>query len=538
MTVYVVDDLTRVRPQDPPQSSSTAILKAARNEYAAFQIVVRAPEGGLAGGSASASALRSEAGDVIPAANVALFREHYVEVVTPSPKSKEGPGWYPDALIPFPTAPFELEGLRNQPLWADVYVPRDAAPGVYSGEVTVTASNEPPVRVPVELTVWDFALPETPSLRSSFGDLGCGVAAQGIDANSLEFRTLQRQYAEALAAHRICPAVPSWLKPRVNRDGTVDAAETDVALTEWMERFHVTGFPLSFQGSDPVGRDRERNVAYFRSIYAYLTSKSWNEYAYVYALDEPNTAEAYEEARQRAKLIHEAQPGIQVLVTEQPTPRDPAWGTLVGSVDLWVPLWPLFDEAAASERLAAGEEMWSYTALCQGAKGHDTPFWQLDFPLMHYRVPAWISWRYGLTGLLYWTGTYWDKTPDVWRNPLTYNDAYNYEGSLFYPANELGAPGFVASMRVKQIRQGMQDYEYIKLLAGTGGKDAADAAVLAVARSWTDWSPDAAGLYAARERIAQAIVEATSTGKTGTASGYRLPKDAGRIRRSRTPRPL
>ena len=360
--------------------------------------------------------------------------------------------------------------------------------------------------MPVELTVWDFTLPDTPSMRSNFGDVRRGVAAQGIDPNSVEFRKVQRLYAEALAAHRICPAVPAWLKPRVTANGTVDAADTDAALREWMEHFHVTGFPVSLQGNDPLGSDRDRNLTYLRSMYAYLKTNGWEGYAYIYALDEPNTAEAYEEVRQRARLIHEAQPGLKVLVTEQPTPQDPKWGTLVGSVDVWVPLWPLFEEGPAAERLAAGEELWSYTALCQGAKGKDTPFWQLDFPLLNYRIPAWINWRYKITGLLYWTGTYWDTTEDVWRNPLTYRDAYNYEGSLFYPGKDAGFLGFVPSMRVKQIRQGMQDYEYFKLLADLGGRDEADAAVLEIARSWTDWKTGAADLEAVRERIAGMIL--------------------------------
>jgi hypothetical protein len=40
----------------------------------------------------------------------------------------------------------------------------------------------------------------------------------------------------------------------------------------------------------------------------------------------------------------------------------------------------MFQEAAAKERLAAGEEIWSYTALCQGSPHDDTPFWELDLP--------------------------------------------------------------------------------------------------------------------------------------------------------------
>ena len=42
MSVYVVDEFARVGPRDRPGAEQAAVLRAARNEYAPFQIVVRA----------------------------------------------------------------------------------------------------------------------------------------------------------------------------------------------------------------------------------------------------------------------------------------------------------------------------------------------------------------------------------------------------------------------------------------------------------------------------------------------------------------
>jgi hypothetical protein len=538
--LYVVNDLMRVRPKDPPGSSRKAILQAARNEYAPFQIVVHGGAKGLKDVDASASTLRGKGGRVIDNRNITLYREHYVEVKTPSPLSKEGAGWYPDALLPFPTngerrpqarfvaTPFEVPPESNQPLWIDLFVPKDAAPGPYSGVVTVTAANEKPAKIPIELTVWDFSLPETPSVRSNFGMVGRSAAAgmsraaawYGIVPNSPEFRKLSREYAEQLAAHRLCPPIPSYLYPIIRDDGSIDPSETHVALKEWMEHFHVTGFPVQLQGKDPLGADRGRNVKYLRAIYEYLRANGWEQLAYIYVLDEPNTREAYETVRQRARFIHETQPGLKVLCTEQPTPQDPDWGTLVGSVDIWVPLWPLLDDEEAAERLGAGDELWSYTAIVQPLgsykdltkppKQRITPFWELDFPLLNYRVPLWINWRYGMKGLLYWSAVFWDKAIDMWMDPLTDNKKFNLEGLLLYPGGDVGAGSFVPSMRLKQIREGMEDFEYFKLLADHGRKDTADQVVRRVARSWTDWDVDPASLYAARAEIANLIQIATS----------------------------
>lgn len=519
INVWVADDLTRIRPQQDVRGPTTATLRAARNEYAPFQLIVRAGADGLKQVRASAGDLSNEAGAVIPARNIALYREHYVEVKAASPRSREGAGWYPDALIPFnagssgpavpfPGAPFDVEADRNQPIWVDLLVPSDAAPGDYQGAITVTAQGKPAASIAVRLTVWDFTLPDRPSMRSNFGALSSRVAKYyKIDTGSQQFRDLERKYADILAAHRLCPPVPSWLRPRVNADGAIDASQTHQGLKDWIERYRLTGYPISLVGSDPLGKDRQRNVTYLRSIYEYLRANGWEQLAYIYVLDEPNTTEAYEEVRQRARLIHEAQPGIKVLCTEQPTPQDAAWGTLVGSVDIWVPLWYLFQEAAGQERLRAGEELWSYTALCQGPKGQETPFWQLDFPLLNYRVPAWMSWRLGVTGLLYWTMVNWDPAIDPWTNPLSYRNSYNYEGLLLFPA-AAAAPGLAPSMRLKQIREGMEDYEYLRMLAARGQKEEADALARRVARSFTDWDADSSSLYAAREELARRILAA------------------------------
>jgi hypothetical protein len=224
--------------------------------------------------------------------------------------------------------------------------------------------------------------------------------------------------------------------------------------------------------------------------------------AYIYVVDEPNSREAYDEVRARSSFVHEVVPGLKVLCTKAPRSQNPAWGSLVGAVDIWAPLWPSFEEAAARSRLSAGEEIWSYTALCQG--GRETPFWELDFPLLNYRIPAWISWRFDITGLLYWSTTNW--AGDVWTNPLTFNSQYNMEGSLLYPGVDAGVQGLVASIRLKEIREGLEDYEYLRILTQRRGRAAAQAIVGKIARTWHDWDTDTRHLMEARAEIARSIL--------------------------------
>lgn len=516
--VYLTDSLTRVFLYDAPKTNQTMSIYAGKNEYESFQIVIYGGDKGIRNVLLSASPLKSKTGATISEKNISLYREHYVEIKSPSPKSPLKPDWYPDALIPlinpytgeplkggrFAGMPFNVEPEKNQPIWVDVYVPVDAQSGEYLGSISIKGDNFSS-EINYKLVVYNFVLPERPLMRSNFGGFGSRMA-QGhkIEVNTELFRLLEYRYSEALAKHLLSPLIPSYLLPGINPDGSIKVDTNSlIKLKKWIDEFHITGFPLRLIGSDTTGKDSERSRRYLQQMYEFLKTNGWEKMAYIYVFDEPNDESAYEQVRQRAKFIHETQPGIKVLCTEQPTTQKPEWGTLVGSVDIWVPLFPLFEEKSATERILAGEEVWSYTALCQGAKGRDTPFWQIDFPLLNYRIFGWISFRYGLNGILYWTTVYWEKAGDVWTNPQTYRN-YNGEGSLFYPGLDVGLDGPVASMRLKQIREGIEDFEYLKLLS-LKNPDRARQLVLQIARSWTDWEKDAEKLYSIRMEIGKAL---------------------------------
>ncbi|MFO7898606.1 MAG: hypothetical protein R6V58_06060 [Planctomycetota bacterium] len=68
--------------------------------------------------------------------------------------------------------PMKIHGRKLQPIptvavpvWVTVDVPKDAAPGEYSGSVTVEAQYADPLEVPVHLAVCDWALPDTKDFK-------------------------------------------------------------------------------------------------------------------------------------------------------------------------------------------------------------------------------------------------------------------------------------------------------------------------------------------------------------------------------------
>ena len=158
-----------------------------------------------------------------------------------------------------------------------------------------------------------------------------------------------------------------------------------------------------------------------------------------------------------------SEPRIRLLCTEQTYPQDSTWGELQGSIDIWCPLFAFFDRSSAAKVLKQGNQLWTYTALCQKAPtyhpefqkvgGLSTFFWQIDFPSLNFRLPFWVIWEDQIKGLLYWSMVHWnDPVRDVWTDPA-FRNRYNGEGYFFYPGTEAGIAGPVASIRLKVLQR-------------------------------------------------------------------------------------
>lgn len=500
----------------------TVVLRCAANEYEPFRVIVRAGVAPLPEVSLNVSELRGPVG-VIAAGNLTLYREHYFNMSAPSPRSTAPAGWYPDALIPFvdpqtgqditeakyDATPYTVEANCNQGYWIDLFVPSNTAAGQYRGTVTVTTAGKQLATVPVQLTVWDFALPDTIAMQSNFGRLGMEVAMKlSIDPGGPTFAEVKDLYIDTMLAHRamLCDLGNIW--PVVKDDGTVDDSATGERLRKLVEEKHVNALRLPFNKRSTLdSTDSEKCKRAYAAYAGYLRQKGWLNLAYMHLMDEPKKAEDYETVRRQAALVKAADPEIRRMCTEQTITSNPNWGNLYGAVNVWCPLWGLFDERTAKERQAAGEELWSYTALCQGKE--KTPFWQVDFPPVSFRAPFWISWHYGIDGFLYWSSVYWGSdtdadVSDVWNKPL-FRDAYWGEGMLLYPGGEVGIKGPAPSIRLKLVREALEDYEYMALAAKRGHKAEVDKIVNRLARSFQDWERDPEAYLKAREQLAGLI---------------------------------
>jgi len=358
--------------------------------------------------------------------------------------------------------------------------------------------------------VRNFTLPPRASLQSKFtgyGETDRATDYLGLAYGNPERPVVARKFNSFLLQHRLSPNTPDGSAPYIDRaTGHIDTRYSDANLRYYLDDMHATGWTIPFAVDwpwpDPAGADRAKALAYLTEITAYLDRNGWLQRSYVELYDEPNSAAAYAAIRDVAALVHLVRPDLRVLVTEQPKTQDPAWGTLDGAVDIWVPLTTLFDEPSVSTALSRGDEVWAYT------EGNAAPAWLIDYPLLDCRVPAWIEWRYGQTGLLYWTPWYWetvnpwDSTASDVRSYGTFND----NGVLVYPGNDAGyTNGPIASLRLKALRDGVEDYDYLKILSDLGESSAAAGEALAIGTSWSAWDQTPAALEAARDLIADRI---------------------------------
>jgi hypothetical protein len=220
-TIWWAEGAYKIFRSDPiPVYKDTLInLFSARNEYEPFLLVLK-PEVRLKNVRIEISDLTNENGKKLSAGNISIKHVEYVNVTKPTDEFGRAASW-PDPL-PLYEGPFTCYRAENHPLWITVYVPETVPVGKFRGKIIVSSGNWQKA-IPLQLNVWNFALPREATMRSSMG-VGFNSIKQyhNLDSED-ELKQLADIYFQVLKECRLNPTTPMELYP----------IKTEIAGMEW-----------------------------------------------------------------------------------------------------------------------------------------------------------------------------------------------------------------------------------------------------------------------------------------------------------------
>jgi len=242
--------------------------------------------------------------------------------------------------------------------------------------------------------------------------------------------------------------------------------------------------------------------------------KGWFDLGHVYAKDElrPEEYDQVIPLYRQALTIAPDMPLMQTYYVNR-TPQE-----LVGIVRVWCAITSVHDEDFLSARRKAGEKTWLY--VCCGPPPPFANFF-IDEPGIDHRLLFWQAWQHDCTGLLYWETNYWSgmmplkpgdpRWPAVpWNQEqvATYREyKVNGDGFLIYPGPDWTP---IPSVRLENIRDGIEDYEYLWLLRDRDPRSPLPTVGEDISRDFTHFCKDPRVLEARRQAIARAVEQAGS----------------------------
>jgi hypothetical protein len=505
--VWAMNSLERISPNSKANKSNSVRLFAAKGEWESFQIAVKAPVGDLRNIKLSVDDLQGAKGKIAKS-NLTLYREHFALVKQSNTdyckggsrdRCSLGEGWYPDGLIPFQhpemgkdlkgnldAAPYHLTAGKNAVYWVDVFVPRNTPAGIYRSRVKLT-SDRGSFSIPLTLKVWNFTLPLQPSLKTAFQIWD--VRNRG---NEIE-----------LLKNRLNPTYPHNPKDEVEY---VKSHGLTIVGDKGAGDAHVmwgTCEITPLRPAPPVSEFHKIAKRHPAKIPVFIYSADEVESEYC-----PNMATKVSPIlREWGRKIHQA--GLKHLVVMPPHPTLYDDGTGRSAIDIWVVSArthrPHKADVAYVQSHGKGE-VWSYSAM---ALDNHSPKWLIDYPLIGHRIhTGFINASLGMKGVLYWRVDDWQMA-NPWDNPNNQikNGFYPGDGMLFYPGDRVGLSKarMIPSMRIKAVRDGVEDFEYVQILNRLHRGDRALKIARTAGADWEKWTLDPQVLAAARIKLGNEI---------------------------------
>ncbi len=494
-------------------AGSTIRLSGAINEVLDFEIGLRASSH-VIDAALEFELLRCQStGHVLSAAK--MYRVHRVPVPswpgwhirTRSEAQREPNPW--DVLVPI-DAPIDgmdkaLKSGETYRYWVDIPIPKGTPPGEYVGRLALMSQGQNIASIDVQVTVWPFVLPDNLSpVFIADVDLRSLVAhhrdrkllGERLPTHMSERRTHPaRQQLESLLAatlrmlhdHRISPTL-SGLSPMATPRGdgslSVDWQEYDDIVTPilsgqlFSDRLAQQFLPISMSPVEAawqtgLRKDRASPTvsrlveAYLSQAVAHLQQRGWLAKSYLPLA--PNLTAELSSSKRLGDLVpalRENLGPLSLLSNRSPQDLTPyGWvgypaNSVASLVDILMPPAQFYDAATMATQRAQGKRTWfamdrppySGTTAIEGC-GADV------------RILAWQGLRLQAQVVHLGVVNVWPANPaDSSPNECLRADAR----SLIFPGSPFGLSEPVPTVRLKRLRQGLQDVAYLQLMYDQG----------------------------------------------------------------------
>lgn len=506
LTLWAEASTVKIKQQDQGEAAKGAgdkdklQIHMAKNESEGVQLMMYAKQD-VAAYDVVVSDLKSEE-TVIPADDIDVYMLKYqtVEYLQATANDAFPIGTrVPDPMLPMKTAVEYKENTvekgNNQAIYFDVSTTVDTKPGVYEGAVTLKTENET-YKVPMEVTVYDVELPDTPELKTAFSYFDRDhFASAELDASD----EITTTYMETLMEYNMGSALPfegdggvekyiELLRKYYNQPGFTSYRvfyDPSGSIYEGVECSYNA--PLLKEYVKAIGQASvEDKINYFEKAYCYfytvadepvteeqfLTAQAaLNVYKTVLADSDAELRYQYSGTEQYKYYIETISKSLIELpnilpghiITEEMEKYDIEELTMV-------PLISNFQTEANRKRATAGredKELWTYTCNfpVYPYPSNHTDDWCLGF-----RLTSWMCCDYEWDGFLQWRSVGYiygtvgsGNVADPWET-MNSDAGRPGDGVFFYPGAKYGLDSPCPSLRAMAYRDGTEDYSILKVV--------------------------------------------------------------------------
>ena len=484
-------------------------IKLAKNEYESCSAILWS-DTAKAGMTAELSDFVSEFGDAVLKSKLewviyepgrSVFTELLEDnkIITPQQVYSDD---MPEIVIELADS-FELAAETNQMFVITVDSDKDTPAGMYKATLTFKdAEGKEVKKADVYAYVYDFTLPDAPYSASLFAGNGTVENYEYLLENNLSEYNL----------------------PYGITDERADAYMSDPRVTAFVIAGGGQWYGHNMYGGT-MDRTDEQTVAYYNKV---MSNPEWAKKGFFYYTDEPCDGGLYF-VKQCYERVTELL-GTTNIRNMTPLASNNSYADLdcqtnnIDAVDFIDPYINVWCPQSSAYHLQAERGTWTprrqynkYGEYADRAKAFrekgEEIWWYVcvspEVPYANYfacyqgvinRLLSWQQFFNDVDGVLYYR--------TFGGNISKYNfDIGNGDGILQYEARIWGREGYAASWRLLQVRDGFDDFDYLRMAEELCGRDAVMNVVKTVSDGMLSFTEDYRVLEAARDEIIDMILE-------------------------------